>query len=556
MAYLIGIGQPLTEDAKCPPSETTHFTPEERRALVDAFGNDSHPEVYVVEDHAGGEDYMDTAANTYEEAAQAGSQLFDLPTEKRLGRVLELILDRDWNIHPVVQLFHEKPRSREIVDEISAGKGLYGFSLGTDIAKNFGEVVSKRFAHLGLTKNPEYGSEPGQTVDPLKPGSGTWLHDGTFSHEGIDKIIATKYLSKPGTYVAKRTLERVKRFMPLVNQSIGASRPASDSTVLIGGEQTTPPPTVPATMSTPDAAKIETPAPLAETPAVVPPPQENNNDDYVRVRDAVLLAKQTNDDATAFIANLKPGNHAALEQAQALYDRLTGAINEGKLVGKRECVPYYGNIAKLSNYLEETKAQLKVLSKEIAKGNQRYEEVFQGMIEHPLDFGPILQSIMATGDAISNQRTVEAAHKEEVIQRKKFEEENVKLREENEKYKRQREADDNAKTMAPPAKRSRYDAEPAPASNGTNKEAEKPVLQTVGATRHLGSSNMPLKAHGRVVKYWDDLAYIPREQFNNSPFSKTEFSPAAAADLERIRLSAIGFGNSPKSSFVDGVVLQ
>jgi uncharacterized membrane protein YgcG len=193
--HVIGILQGHFEELDGPDENTLYLTRREKHKFTDDVGSGKYGSVFVVVDHADGEKTMLEA----EKAAASGNEnlgLFVAPPEKQIGLLHETMVDPAGNLHGSIELFHHRPETKQIMDDINKGIP-WGLSVCTDYEKLPGRTLKKRISHIGITKNPEFG-----------PDSRTWLFHATTSASTLNDIMRNHYLNFPGMYVAKETRKR------------------------------------------------------------------------------------------------------------------------------------------------------------------------------------------------------------------------------------------------------------------------------------------------------------------------------------------------------------
>ncbi len=568
--FTIGVAQNHPPSANKPPDETLFFTIPEQEALVDEFGENKHPEVYVVDEHAGAEKTMADAPKSYLEAVATGQtdMSFAIPPEARIGRVVEL-LSYKGNLIPVMEHFHENPRTPEIVEDIRSGKKKYGLSVGVDTTRSFGKVHQKRLTHMGFTVDPEFG-DPNTTRDREHPDlPGTWLYDAALTPDSMDKILATKYLNRPGMYASKRTRARLQKYLqlplppppsPTLQQTIVASREVSDSTPLMG--------------STP--APLETPIPLpSRTPPSfmadqqqqqqqqqAPPPQQQQQQQQVPSPEEEALRKKsaalqslhrTIAEAKSFIPKMRQGETNDMTQSIFLHDKLMREMIEAGVYGTpampREASPL---MTKLLGFAESEKGGLYDTLKTLHPNNEKNIDFMGKLIEaDPVQFGPIVETIAASGKMAVNFRQAELNLAKEVAEKNQLKEEFEKgqkrmreLEEENASYKKGRFDNDRYpvnqhqhQQQQPPQQSSLRG--PDPAQSGAQ---ETVMHQTIVASRFGGSTTLKPTDH-KPDAYWNDLR-ISKAAWNASPFAKIGYNAVEDNDITRIARFAQQYASS------------
>lgn len=510
-----------------PAHESLFWNREEKHAIVDAFGNNTHPTVYVVDKHAGGE-------QTYD--APNADGYFEIPLKQRLGRVVDAMCDKDGNLHGQFELFYENQRAREIMKEIESGKK-YGLSVGvnTAVIPGHGRVVEKRFQHLGLTMDPEYG-------DPNDPGHTTWIHQGRITYDSIDDIIDKHYLSREGMYASKRTRDRIAarkeaqppHERPAVAMTIGASRSPTNSPPLIQTTAKSPgiaPSAKPAsqmslvntTMTTGGVVIPTQPTPV-DDPMVTEQQQQQQQpagksaplSSAERDRKNELELQNFIHENRAFIDGLVGSEDSQhYKKAVVLHDQLENLLADPSILNDRakrtevarvmsKMSPYIDNINKrLSEYVTAQKLEKKdemVLSEMIK---------FNGT---DAGFGPVFGTILASADTMNNMRVQEAALRKEVDDLKK----------------RARDPEPETRHLGVVSRQSveqdngRYGQQPS----------QTVVHSTAGATRYNGST-IARSEHTIVDQHWGDTAHSP-DAYRNTPFSRTTFDPETAKHLAHI----------------------
>jgi hypothetical protein len=594
--HAIGIAQGHPPNANVPSEETFFFTRDEKIEIADAFGANEHPEVYLVEEHAGGEHFMGSSAGTlsYEQArASKNKGHFEIPLNKRLGRVTEVMVDKHSNLHPVVQFFHENPRTREIQADINSGRKKYGFSVGVDAERLPGKVQNKRWSHLGLTTNPEYGGDPNLTFDPAEPGVfGTWLHQAAVSYDGIDDIIAERYLSDPDMYAAKRTRDRVaarpKRAAPKA-VSVGATRSPTDPTSHILSAQGTPaafapaPPAPIAPMSAPPQLSTSVSSSL-EGHLNAPMVRDESFADPAIQQSLARQAAQTQqaqggptaaDAAAAQAARVERLRRAELEleklhagseevinkldltdsskiasakELQKLFEDLM--VETGAFADSSKRARYSPSLFKLDNYVKEATrlCSTHIDQMDLSETERR---VFKEMIAEPdvRKYGPVLAQVGASAKSFNNMRLAQQQLDKEVEQRKQAELQIKQKDDELETFrKRAREFEETANSLA---KRtgfvgsSNYTTPVSPASPA-------PVPVSAGGSRFLGSSLTTLE-HSRPDMTWSDFA-PSRVAYQTSAASRSTFDDMAYASLKNVSALAEKYMNYAPTKIVDGVI--
>ncbi len=537
MADLIGILQTHPAYVDEGPSHETYFwNLEEKYGVVDAFGNNTHPTVYVVDKHAGGEKaYGKTSTNG----------VFEIPPEERLGRMIEGMVDENGNLHAHFQLFYEHPRSREIMKEIESGKK-YGLSAGVDTAviPGQGRVVEKRLQHIGLTMEPDLG-------DPNDEGNTTWIHKGAISYDSIDRIIEENYLSRKGMYASQRTRDRIAARKKPVTMTLGASRSPTNPPPFIAADDKTAAITPAANnTSRPTASMshvttamstggVRIPTEPTHDDPIVTDAQSNNTNNTTplssshpsslplssteRDRKNELELQHLLNENKDFIASLVGSEdsskfmkavvvHDQLEKLMAdpsIFNDKAKRLEIARVLGKM--APYIDNInGRMSEYVQAQKL------------DKKDQSVLSEMIKQngtDTGFGPVLQSILASSDAVRNWTTTEAALRKEVEELKK----------------RQREPEADARPTGSVSRQSmeqdngRHQSQPESAA----------VRSTLGATRFTGST-IPRADHNQGDQFYGDLA-LSSDAFRNSPFARTTFDPELARHLAHISAVALRF---------------
>lgn len=566
----IGIIQNHPESANGPSNETFFFTGDEKRMLVDLFGEDRHPEVYVVEEHGGGERHMgNTSTLRYEDAVKQKTEYFNIPLEKRIGRVAELLCDRAHNLHGVLELYHENPRVHEIMEEIRKG-AKYGLSIGVDAEKlPGGRLRNKKFTHVGLTKQPEYGGDPELTFDPSEPNLfGTWLHQAAISHNGMDEILATRYLSRPGMYAAKRTRDRInKRLSAAVPVSVGASRPQIDSAALIkaapvAASQSSVPAT--ATMSNGNGnsalPSIEPtmsstiPGHFPNDPVLLAEKEQRRHAEE-RAREAQNKLDYLYENRERLIDALdaedpsKVGDALRLQrELNDLFD-LTGAWTT---IEKRS--KYGPMLLKVDAYVEKARPAFEHhLDETIPSKDMR--NFYREAMNNPLEFGPVLTQVGASISSMNNMRKAEEQLKREQEENKRKDEELKKKEEELAGYrKRAREWEENTEALM--GRRNGYSntslAPLHPEQSQQQQQQQQGVPVSAGATRYFGSANLSRREHTIADSFYADLA-PRRESFKESPFSRTTFNDNVDTLLHNVAELARKYSRSKEATF-DGLI--
>jgi hypothetical protein len=546
----IGIIQNHPPSADGPSDETHFFTGDEKRTLVDLVGANQHPEIYVYEEHGGGEKHMgNTSMLRYEDALKHKSEYFTVPLEKRLGRVAELLCDRENNLHGVMEYNHENPRVHEIMEEIRGG-AKYGLSIGLDAEKlPGGRLQNKRFTHVGLTKQPEYGGDPALTFDPAEPNLfGTWLHQAAISHAGMDEILATKYLSLPGMYAAQRTRDRIAKRRP-VSVSVGASRPRIDSASLITTEAVPPMASIPvASMSNGSHPSVEptmsssVPGHFPNDPAALVEQQQRQ-----QAAERLRFAERELETVYAQRANIEAldaADPSKYTMAKELQERLTSLFKDANVWSdsvKRS--KYNPMMAKLDEYVAKAQETFSNHIDETVQ-SEDYRLALKEMMQDVTKYGAVLQQVGASAKSMSNMRKAEEQLKEEREESKRKDEELKKKDEELANFKkREREIEEN--TAAVFGKRPAYSntsLAPITPLNATSQPQQQPlgVPVSTGATRFVGSQ-IARKEHTVADAYYNDLA-PRRDAFLNSPFARTTFNDGIQDILANVAAIAEKYG--------------
>lgn len=539
--YTIGIVQGHHPNADGPANETFFFTPDENCTLIDTIASGEHPDVDVYEEHGGGENHMgNTSMLSYAEACKRGTEYYTLPKSKRLGRMVEGLCDVEGNLHAVLQLYHENPRVREIIKGINNGEK-YGLSIGVDAEKlPGGRLRNKRFSHVGLTKLPEYGGNPALTYDPKEPHLfGTWLHHGTVSYEGMDRILADKYLTLPGMYAAQKTRDRLAaRLSPGANVSVGASRPRIDSPSLITPDPPNPS-VVPSAQSPPRMAETTTSTipgfPLTTPVSDLPryePQQQQQAAERLRRAELELDAMYTRErEMIDKLETSDPSKFVRAKELQLAFQNLMQEANVFSNPSKR--TKYSSTLFKLDDYVLKAEQAYDAHIDQSGM-SETDRNVIKAMLREPdvTKYGAVLAQVGASEKAFHNFRQAETQLQKEKDDRLRLEDEIKKRDDELATYKkRDRDFEESnnltakrqsfANTALAP---NSYSSAPAPAA----KQAEGATPTSVGATRNMGST-IPRSEHRPVETPYNDL--IPRRNdFQNSSASRTLFSD----DLQRI----------------------
>jgi hypothetical protein len=528
----IGIIQNHPPSADGPSDATLFFTGDEKRILVDLFGANEHPEVHIVEEHGGGEAYMgNTSTLRYEDAVKQKTEYYSIPLEKRIGRVAELLCDRENNLHGVIELNHENPRVHEIMGEIKKG-AKYGLSIGVDAEKlPGGRVQNKRFTHVGLTKQPEYGGDPELTFDPAEPNLfGTWLHHAAVSHSGMDEILATRYLSRPGMYAPQRMRDRVTK-RQAVPVSVGASR--FDSASLIRPE-TAPAPVTSAPQKIAATVPMSNGLPSVEATMTSSIPGHFPGDPVTaaeqhqkqQMAERVRLAERELEgliSQRSQIEALDPADPSKYPQVKLIHEKMQQLFQEANVWNDPAKRSKYGALMfKVEDYVQKARVSFdEVIDATVEPESHR--QALKKMADDVTQYGPVVLSIGASAKSLNNMRKAEEQLRTEREESKRKDEELKKRDEEIAALKkRAREYEENTEAII--GKRPAYsNTSLAPVTPlGRAPSAPEGVPVSAGASRFVGSQ-MTSKEHTIADAYYNDLA--PRiDSFRNSPFARKVFN--------------------------------
>ncbi len=431
MVFFIGIGQSHLPAADGPADETTQFVRSQKYQFTDDLGNGVHPPVFITLDHGEAEKNMSNDAERMH---------FVVPEDKKIGLLHETMVDSYGNLHTIGELFYNKPETEMIKNGILMGEK-WGLSFGTDFEEIVGQgrVASKRFTHLGITKDPEFGPE------------GTWIKVMTDNTRDLHKIIQEHYLNVPGLYASPKT--RARYNLPerpmLKKMTVGAS--ANKPEIYTSEQQTvipkdavllSSPNMLSSTMTTNDGVSINLSPPKegsAPSNEQLPAPTLNGNvpykvdslnlplqpnafhlakqaehrqiEDMVQIRDTQTRVVQSlNADASKLLDNLNfndPETFLDNERLMAI-GRLQDEYNKAiELAGWRPTEYPIGvkrRTGQIDEYLEKMMA---VLTKEADETHKSAEDkrLAQAMIEDPLKYRSMLISTMAGAKSkIANQR--------------------------------------------------------------------------------------------------------------------------------------------------------
>jgi hypothetical protein len=178
--YVYGTGlhhDPVEGDL--PPTDTLYLTRDEKRHIADAQAEGTYREVPVNWNHTG----------------------------PRIGRVMHSTVSGSGRFMPVVQLFWDRPETRQVLERLKRGERL-GYSLGVGYQKDDASktVHDKHLDHIAITDEPEFGAE------------GTWLERYALSPNGIVNEMAP-YLRDDAMYVPRALRER---YAPLLASRVPA----------------------------------------------------------------------------------------------------------------------------------------------------------------------------------------------------------------------------------------------------------------------------------------------------------------------------------------------
>jgi hypothetical protein len=241
--FFLATGQPPFESSKGGPSDATpSLTLEDRRALAQLMGARKTGHIPVCVDHAGGE-------------LQAGSRQFKVPNDKQVGRVIDTFVVGDQLLHSI-EIYHDYPELiAQIVDDIEQQRQPpWGVSLGTDFIQTPDvpgvrpEILGKAISHVGITRDPLYGSAP---------NGATLIHLAARTPEAFYRALKAELLDKrPDTYMADATRARILTLAAAPEEQ--QQQPAQEE--------------VPPAESVPSGPLEPAPAPAAEeVPAPLPP---------------------------------------------------------------------------------------------------------------------------------------------------------------------------------------------------------------------------------------------------------------------------------------------
>jgi Skp family chaperone for outer membrane proteins len=216
--YHIGTIQPHLPDADRPRDKTAYPTIGEAHEWADEIAERKTGLIPLTIDHAGGE---------RPDAPLNAQGMFEVPPELQIGRVVDAVVRSNGDLLTISELFYDRPETHAIIDDLNAGRE-WGLSACTNlkVLEDEGRVLSKRFTHLGVTRNPEFGPE------------NSWIHYAHTSWEGLDDTLQALMDREPDLYVPAATRARLRerqtrrgvRNVTTVATATTAAHPPSDQT--------------------------------------------------------------------------------------------------------------------------------------------------------------------------------------------------------------------------------------------------------------------------------------------------------------------------------------
>lgn len=454
MVFVIGRIQGHVSNSNGPADGTYQHTPEERRGVADAMARGEYPEVPLYIDHGGAEHDMNVELT-------GEPTVVVLPRDRAVGVAHDTFVDGSGAFYGIAELDDDRPETKMIVEESARGIP-WGFSAGTDVKKVPGHILSKKFNHFGITRNPEWG-EAGYT----------WLYDGAKSKESLYDILKTKYFNMPGMYVPKELRERCERAnayrshrdmqqqMTVGATKLGntASKPDSytSGTGTVGENvASSAPMSTTATLSTPDGRPIDI-APPRPLPTEAKPQQQQQQpyevapvNDINLTPNAFLLAKQQeqqqqqelarnremqahvvnriNEDVDKLFQNINLDSDEsytdvlrleAILKANESYDNAIAAAGWKK----SSEYPQGTNLRRLKVESYIDKAQ-EILNRMIGETHKNDEDraAMLNMAKDPLRFRPVMTQVLATKDALmrSEKQMQESLNKEREMEKERL----------------------------------------------------------------------------------------------------------------------------------------
>ena len=244
--------QPYLRQCAGPSRGTSLLVGAERKAWADAVASRRAGFVPLCIDHADGE------------KQPPSDRPFEVPGELQIGRLIDVMVRPNGHLLGVCEIFHERPETRRIAADIRAGKR-WGSSLCTNLTTNAdeSEVLSKRITHIGITQDPQWG-----TNDP-EVGGDTWIHLVAESPQGFYTKLKELYLDQePGAYVPMEMRMRMVEMRAEWDRAAATPAPvdtrqlASDSTARLHAPATATPR---APLPSPSSALI-----MADSSAITP----------------------------------------------------------------------------------------------------------------------------------------------------------------------------------------------------------------------------------------------------------------------------------------------
>lgn len=537
--FVVGTAQPYYPQASGPSDGTYFLTLEERRRFADDLTERRLDEIPVVLEHAGAERAFGDAADI----GRPGGRPFRVPNEKRIGRASEAVVDRHGHLIIASELFYNTPELKEVVEGINTRGEVWGYSLCTDAERpDLGVVRNKRVTHLGLTRDPAYGTGND------KGGGATWLHAARTTAQGIEEVLG-EYANEPGMYVPE----------PIRRRLAAGRRPPAAATVVSVGATAAPPPRgqrdsesesphiipplsspgstalpaarPPPAMSAPlpaiapaDGVIMGAPAPhmpridSAAILAANPPPaaaapgtgapmspaalvaahlqnQAATNNGQQRSPEQIELMRRDLEDLNrrtrevlskvdfSKLAELKDIDEATYYQATDLRRRLMSEIERAQLPITQLPMGVNASLGKLEEYIMSVNEKLQDHVSTTSKDKESiaaYERYFK----EPDTYRPLVTQVMATRNALYSQKEAERKLQEE---RAVLEKQYKEVTDEKERMaKRVRELEEGNNAMN---KRYRYDPPPPVSSLAAAPVTAPTPTVSVGASN--GSSDLP-----------------------------------------------------------------
>ncbi len=391
--YLFGPAASLMPGLDGPSDESTHLTRAERLAYADLIAERAIDGVDAFIDHAGG-DRLPIPAN--------GNTQFVPDKALRTGRIVYVMVDKEGNFLPVVEMQWDAPQTREVMRDMIENGEPYGFSLGTDCERPWGYAKNKRLTHIGITKIPQYGDRA--------TGTGTWSQVTTASLATLAEQLRP-IMDEPGMYVPP-AMRRAFATAPATNPPHSLSSGRQDQ-----GHRSSALVSVGATRMS--ESIVTPPAPPAGAAAAPPPPEPLEK--ATALRELEALSSTVEGTWSKLPTTLKAEDFLAALDAK---DRIASIIERAKLG--------FGAVP------PRTITSTILLDKAIAHYNKYLdlglEETYKGepescktaaakMLETPAQSRPFTTSILATGNTIllRSQAAEEATLQAEVQERKKKE---------------------------------------------------------------------------------------------------------------------------------------